>query len=63
MIKYFCNKCGRELKKGDHDRVRRKLGSFKVEIMIAVNDVWNAGELCHKCIIKIVNEGKRFRSR
>lgn len=62
MTKYFCDMCGEELKDSGHNRVKRKIGRFKIEVVTAVNGTWNAGNICHKCVLKIINEGKSIKS-
>jgi len=61
MTKWYCDKCGKELKEGDHWRVKRKLGRFEIEVMHSVDGTWNAGNLCHECIVEIVNDGKTVK--
>lgn len=54
--KIYCDMCGEEIK--NSDRLRRVLGRFAVEIMVRVDRVWNAGHVCHKCVLRIANEGE-----
>jgi hypothetical protein len=56
--KAFCDLCGEELKKRDHDRVRRALGRVSVEVLTAVDGTWNGGHVCHRCVMQVVRDGK-----
>ena len=56
--KYFCDACGSEIGKRDHYRVKRRLGDLRVEIIHAYKDTWNAGNVCHACVVKVVAEGE-----
>ena len=59
MLKTFCDKCEKPMTKADHSRVIRRLGKrFKVEIISCVDNTWNGGHLCHRCVTKIVNKGQ-----
>jgi len=59
MTKFYCDECGEELKPGQaHKRLTRKLGRVSVEVITAVDGVWNAGEVCPACVVKTVSEGE-----
>jgi hypothetical protein len=58
MTKYFCDRCKNELKTEDHVRLKLRLGDHSIEVMTALNDVWNNGNICHKCVKEIVARGK-----
>jgi len=58
MTRIFCDKCKKELLDHREDRVMRSLGIWKIEILVAKDGVWNAGDVCQDCVLKIVNEGK-----
>lgn len=52
MIKYFCDVCGKEIlpKTEDAKRLIFKHMRLTVEIITAIDDTWNAGNVCHDCI-------------
>jgi len=56
--KYFCDGCGDEIAKMEAHRVKRRLGDLRVEIIHAYKDTWNAGNVCHACIVKVVTDGE-----
>lgn len=56
--KYFCDVCGDELAKVEHDRIRRTLNDVSVEVMTCFKTSWNVGHVCHKCIIDVIMKGK-----
>ena len=66
MKRYFCDVCGSEI--GDENaqcagstgnrvaaEVIGKHGKLSVEVHAAINDTWNAGDVCKYCIIDAVN--------
>lgn len=55
--KYYCDGCNKEMPAGEHGRLRRKLGNIGVEIIHSVEKVWNAGHVCHACLIATVKDG------
>ena len=56
--KYYCDVCGREMKKSDHGRLMVKLGPVSVEVMTSFRKVWNDGNICHACVKRVVAKGK-----
>jgi len=58
MVKYFCDGCGKELAKGDADRVRHEAHingtTINVQVMTGVEGVWNSGYVCHECVVRVV---------
>ncbi len=59
MLKIFCDICGVELeKKGAYGRPTFEHGRLTVSIMIAIDNVWNAGHACPGCIESTVILGK-----
>ena len=62
MTKYYCDNCQMELLPNEGNRIiREKITDecrIKIEIMVAVNGVWNSGTLCNRCILLVVNDGK-----
>ena len=56
MVKTFCDKCGKEVKK--NGRFNFKLGDFMIETMECVKRVWNGGHLCLDCVKEIVAKGE-----
>jgi hypothetical protein len=66
MIKYFCDGCGKEIS-GGGERVIKELtlspsstieNQIRIEVLVAINRTWNAGNICEDCVIKVVTEGK-----
>ena len=57
-VRYFCDQCGNELQPSDHGRIRRGHKRVWVEVMIAVDRVWNAGNVCHACTVHAVANGR-----
>lgn len=57
MIRTYCDKCGVEMPKDHEKRVVRKIDRVTVEILHAVDGVYNGGHVCHVCIVQVVNEG------
>lgn len=62
-VKYFCDICTTELSRQDHDRVRRKLGNVAIEVLHCFNGTWNAGNICHPCIMKTITGGEQISDR
>jgi len=58
MVKYFCDGCGKELAKGDDDRLKREAQingtTISVKVMTGVGGVWNSGSVCHECVVRVV---------
>lgn len=59
MVRYFCDGCGREIPKGEGDRLTHRVGRVSVEVMTAVNNTWNAGCVCHDCVRKFVADSAK----
>lgn len=58
MIRYYCDGCGNELSPDDHHRIKRE-GQINgtallVEVITGVNGTWNAGHVCHSCILGVL---------
>jgi hypothetical protein len=60
MIKYYCDYCGKPT--DDIDRVKRKLGSMEIEVIVTYKGVANSGHICQRCVIKAVREGERVKA-
>src|ERR1043166_6215104 len=57
MIRYFCDRCDRELTGRDNkvsNRVAAHDGLIKVEVHVARDCTWNTGEICHRCVVELV---------
>jgi hypothetical protein len=58
MIRYYCDGCGAALAPEDHQRLRRdghiNGTRIDVEVTTAVNGTWNGGNVCHRCVAKVV---------
>lgn len=55
-----CDKCGKKMKDHEVKRLKKTLGGISVEIIVAVDDVWNAGDVCWTCIEYVVEKGDRM---
>ena len=56
--KYFCDVCSIEMTKFDHKRIKLNLSPVAIEIHTAINGAWNGGHKCHKCVKRVIAEGK-----
>lgn len=57
-IKYFCDVCGKEMQRNAaSDRIKRRAANVTIEVLVAYKNVWNSGEVCESCVIKIVSGG------
>jgi hypothetical protein len=54
MVKYFCDICGAEMSREDRGRIKVRRGRVSVEIMTALDNRWNDGQICHNCIVDVV---------
>jgi len=54
VVKYFCDICGAEMSRQDQGRIRVRRGRVSVEIMTALDNTWNNGQICHSCIVDVV---------
>lgn len=66
MIKHFCDACGKEVERSfvaDRFKAERHMGGkkFEIEVMVAVNGTWNAGDLCELCLRKVMEAPQRAR--
>lgn len=59
MVKLFCDQCGNQI---ETNRVSERLvlqhGKLKIEVYVAVNNVWNSGHACVTCVQRAVIEGE-----
>lgn len=57
MVKYFCDICGKEIPPDaeSHKRLKRTVGRLSFEVLTAIDSVWNAGHVCHDCIVAAIN--------
>lgn len=56
--KVFCDVCGKEIQRNAAvDRIKRRASNVTVEVMVAYKNVWNTGDVCECCVIKIVSGG------
>ncbi|MBC8488486.1 MAG: hypothetical protein H8D45_20860 [Bacteroidetes bacterium] len=55
MIKYYCDVCGQELTRNYvGNRLRSNYNNVSVEVMVAIGNVWNEGELCGTCLKDVI---------
>lgn len=58
-LRMVCDSCGVEITNNAvSNRLKRRLGRFEVEIMVATDGTWNTGHLCAECVIWVVKKGK-----
>lgn len=50
MYRVFCDGCGKDITDYQSSRAVGKLERITVEIMVAVDNVWNGGHACEDCI-------------
>jgi hypothetical protein len=58
MTKYYCDRCQKELKSKEHNRLKLRLGDHSIEVLTALKGVWNGGLICHECVKEVVMRGK-----
>ena len=54
MIRFFCDVCGAEITGSASGRLIGRLGRLTVEVMSAIDGVWNGGQVCADCMKKAV---------
>ncbi len=57
MVKHYCDVCGAELTERENRRLCREAGDLVVEVTVHFKGTANAGDICHKCVLRAVNEG------
>lgn len=60
-VQHFCDACGEKLTHANRPsggRIVRGLGSMTIEIIVARDGTWNAGDFCTKCILDTVANGE-----
>jgi hypothetical protein len=59
MIRRYCDRCGEQM--GKRRRIKRELWEagriVTVEVTVAFNRTWNAGDVCDDCVLLAVNNG------
>jgi hypothetical protein len=60
-VRFFCDVYEKELLKADHDRLKLQWGKVTIEVITAVDDAWNSGQICHKCIREVIEKGEPFK--
>ena len=62
-IKRFCDMCDGQIERNYvSQRLKIKRREFVAEIMIHRGATCNQGELCRKCVMEIITEGKEYKS-
>jgi len=54
MVRYFCDICAKEMSRQDQERIKVRRGRVSVEVMTALDNGWNGGQICHDCIVDVV---------
>lgn len=67
MIKYFCDPCGKELKKSANrtawfldfnvNNPHRDTVPVKIEALVTISGTTNGGHICEDCVIKVFTDG------
>ena len=58
MCKCFCDLCGLEIPLSEAGKHKLfKLGRVTAEVMVAVDNVWNAGHICPRCLEDVITQG------
>ena len=62
MMRYYCDVCEDELvdaRLTDRvaNRIKRCLGDVRVEVMVAFKGACNKGNICEKCVLRVVADG------
>jgi len=62
MIQRYCDNCG-ALMNSEEGRatLTRKWGRIKVDIYRSMDGCWNGGDVCHKCILKVIRKGSTIK--
>lgn len=55
MIRIYCDVCGKEMLLQDEQRIKFDSDRISVEILTGINHVWNGGNICWACIVRIIN--------
>jgi len=58
MIKFYCDICGKELKENELKRLSGTVGLLSFEIITAIKNVWNAGNVCFNCIRNAIKKAE-----
>ena len=57
MVKYYCDVCNEEIRKGETNYVDERLEHvyhcITISVMVAISGVWSKGHLCKKCLIEV----------
>jgi len=58
MIKRYCDVCGKEVERNYvAQRLRQEMGRVVVEVMVAIDGIWNKGEICLGCLTDVLVHG------
>lgn len=70
MTKHFCDVCGKQLKRNyvsdrhtptlkvEPESFDEKRVKVTAQVTVAVNDVWNEGDICLHCLLRVLKEGE-----
>lgn len=52
-VKRTCDCCGKDDigRSYTSNRLRTKIGNVECEVMVAIDNVWNSGDLCYECLV------------
>ena len=56
MYKIFCDICGTEITDYAGSRMKGESGRLSVEVIVAIDKVWNGGHACVSCIRKALEQ-------
>lgn len=55
---FCCDVCGRGMDDGEATgRLRRIVDDVMIEVMVRYRGVWNAGHVCHGCVLRVATHG------
>lgn len=58
MFKCFCDMCGLEFPLNEAGKRKLfKLGRVTAQVIVAVDDIWNAGHICPRCLEDVITQG------
>ena len=58
---YTCDRCGYKMKSSDHARIRLGFEGVLVEVISGWKNIWNAGNICHRCVKAAVKHGSKIK--
>jgi len=64
MIIYSCDVCKKTVEREYvSNRLIRNKGRVTIEVMVAVDETWNKGDVCLDCLLDVMNNGTEPKGR